>query len=93
MVPQGYCICCRSNNAFYRVDVEGKGVIFSYTIVHVAEERLQSEAPYTVAVIEFESGLRLLGRLTKEENDKVCNIGARVELVDWRENVPIFQIS
>jgi uncharacterized OB-fold protein len=89
MIPSGYCSCCRRKNSFDEIEVEGKGKIFSYTTVYVSEERLQSEVPYLLAIIECKGGLRLLGRLDQSNMDSI-QIGTDVELIGWRDEAPIF---
>ncbi|WP_027415900.1 Zn-ribbon domain-containing OB-fold protein [Aneurinibacillus terranovensis] len=89
LISPGYCPNCRSNNSYTSVDVEGKGKIFSYTTVHICEERLQSEVPYLLAVIESENGLRLIGRLSKPWRKPVI-IGNQVELIDVKDGTNIF---
>lgn len=90
IIPSGYCSCCRRKNSYYPIEVEGKGKIFSYTTVYVSEERLQSETPYLLAIIECKGGLRLLGRLDKSNKDSI-KIGTDVELIGWSDEAPIFK--
>lgn len=92
LIAQGYCFTCRSKDSFNQLKVEGKGTIFSFTRIYVAEERLQGVTPYVVAVIECEGGLRLMARIRREDSDQV-SIGSSVELVEWEEEVPIFKVS
>jgi len=92
LIAQGYCFTCRKKDSYRPVDVEGKGTIFSFTRIYVAEERLQEETPYVVAVIECEGGLRLMARIKHQDSDLV-SIGSTVDLVEWKENVPIFKLS
>jgi uncharacterized OB-fold protein len=88
IIAPAYCSLCRGKESYIPVEVLGKGRIISYTTVHICEERLQKEAPYRLAIIESEGGLRLMGRLEKSETD--VKIGSTVELIDWRDGAPIF---
>jgi uncharacterized protein len=90
MIPPGYCSCCRRKNSYDPIEVEGKGKIFSYTTVYVGEERLQSEIPYVLAIIECSGGLRILGRIDKSDMDAI-QIGTVVELIGWKDQAPIFR--
>ncbi|WP_240377135.1 Zn-ribbon domain-containing OB-fold protein [Bacillus piscicola] len=92
LIPQGYCTNCRARNSFHSLHVPGEGTVFSYTEIHVAEERLKEEVPYIVAVIECEGELRLMARIRREDSEQVA-IGATVELVEWKEDTPLFKVS
>jgi uncharacterized OB-fold protein len=52
--------------------------VFSYTAVHTPPPAFEPEAPYTIAVVEFASGGRLLGRVSADYEDLA--IGDPVEL-------------
>jgi hypothetical protein len=43
--------------------VSGKGKLVSFTVIHIAPEEFQEEAPYFVAIIELEEGTRITTRL------------------------------
>ena len=45
------------------------GHVFSYTAVHTPPPAFADEAPYTVAVVELDSGARLTGRLDADYED------------------------
>ncbi|MFB6468749.1 Zn-ribbon domain-containing OB-fold protein [Cytobacillus sp. Hz8] len=92
LIAYEYCANCREKESFQEVKFNGRGTIFSFTKIFVAEERFQSEIPYVVAVIHSDDGLRLLGRIEKEDMEKVT-IGAMVELKEWKEDVAIFKVS
>lgn len=91
-IHHGYCINCRDRDSFQTFKVNGKGSIFSYTRIFVAEERFQAETPYVIAVIESVEGLKLIARINREDSGKV-SIGALVELEGWSGEVPIFKLS
>lgn len=90
LLMQGFCSNCRSINSCQAIEVNGKGTVFSYTRIHVAEERFKGETPYLIAVIECDEGLRLLARI--KESEKIA-IGSRVVLDEWNEDIPIFRVS
>ena len=67
--PKPMCIKCLSTSLKW-IEMEGTGILLSYTIIHVAPEQFQSMTPYTVGIIEFRNGLRLPGMIcdvTSEE--------------------------
>jgi uncharacterized OB-fold protein len=92
LIAHGYCTICREKDSFQGIKISGKGTIFSFTRIFVAEERFQAEAPYIIAVIESEEGLRLIGRIKQEDSERL-SIGRMVELEGWKEEVPIFKVS
>ncbi|MDA2921611.1 OB-fold domain-containing protein, partial [Desulfobacterota bacterium AH_259_B03_O07] len=63
-----------------QTEVPGKGILYTYSTVHVPIAGLENEAPYTVAIVELNGGCRVTGRLVKGSSEKL-SIGAAVELV------------
>jgi hypothetical protein len=76
--PRPACYDCGSR-AVTAVEQPREGEVYSYTAVHRPVPELEPEAPFTVAVVELESGARLTGRLAVEHED--AEIGMPVELV------------
>lgn len=74
------CPSCPQIIPTVEVQVPGNGTIYSYTRVHVAPEQFKSIVPYYLAIIQLESGPRLMGRLRTVEGDHV-RVDAPVELV------------
>lgn len=75
--PRPICYGCGGRN----VDVEAQpktGEIYSYTAVHTPPSALEADAPYTIAVVELDSGGRLTGRVDADYD--AVGIGDRVEL-------------
>lgn len=75
--PRPACYACGSRS----VDVEPQprtGRIYTYTAVHTPPPALEDDAPYTIAVVELDSGGRLTGRV--EADYDAVDIGDRVEL-------------
>lgn len=90
MMAFEFCPQCRCHNSYRTKKVEGLGSVYSYTIVHVSDSRLQLKSPYLLAVIESVEGVRLLGRLDHPATEPV-KIGDRVEFVEWKDGAPLFQ--
>jgi hypothetical protein len=66
--PRPTCYECGSR----AVEVETQpttGHVHSYTEVHTAPPAFDGDAPYTVAVVELDSGGRLLGRVDADYED------------------------
>lgn len=75
--PRPTCYGCGGRNV--EVEVQPKtGTIFTYTAVLTPPPALKSAAPYTIAVVELDSGGRLTGRVAADYDD--IEIGDRVEL-------------
>lgn len=87
----GYCSRCRSKQSYALIGAEGRGTVLSYTTVYVCEQKWQAEAPYQLAVIECEGGLRVLGRIADSGANPV-KIGASVAVTEIRDGVPFFHI-
>lgn len=70
-------------------EIPGDGRIVAWTTIHISPTRYADEAPYTVAMVELEDGLRIMGRLIGGAGRE---LGAHVRLhhVD-PERGPIFE--
>ncbi|MFW9944144.1 MAG: Zn-ribbon domain-containing OB-fold protein [Candidatus Sifarchaeia archaeon] len=60
--PSGTCYSCGSNRMEW-ARVSGKGTLVSFTVIHIAPDEFQEEAPYFIAIVELEEGTRVTGRL------------------------------
>lgn len=60
--PSGSCYACGGNKMEWS-DVSGKGKLVSFTVIHIAPDEFQEEAPYFVAIVELEEGTRVTARL------------------------------
>jgi uncharacterized OB-fold protein len=62
-------------------------VVYTETIVHLAPPAFASEAPYQVAIVEFDDGQRLTARII---GDRV-SIGDKVIETNPLHDAPAFQ--
>ena len=60
--PMGTCYSCGGNKMEW-TKVSGKGTLVSFTVIHIAPEQFQEEAPYLIAIVELEEGTRVTTRL------------------------------
>ncbi|MGD9395914.1 MAG: Zn-ribbon domain-containing OB-fold protein [Candidatus Thorarchaeota archaeon] len=60
--PSGTCYECGSSNMKW-AEVSGKGILVSFTVIHIAPDEFAEEAPYYVAIVELEEGTRVSARL------------------------------
>lgn len=55
-----------------------KGTIYTETVVHIAPEAFQKDVPYQVAIVSFDDGTRVTGRIEGERvkiGDQVAEMG------------------
>lgn len=57
--PKPVCRSCWSKDIAWR-DLVPRGMLYSFTVNHVAPRAFRHEAPYTVALVDLEDGIRLM---------------------------------
>jgi hypothetical protein len=63
------------------VDAKGKGVVYTYTIVHRAPSRpFEPDVPYTVALVDLAEGCRMISNIVGASPEAV-RVGMPVEVV------------
>jgi len=60
--PSGSCYSC-GGNIMEWATVSGKGTLIAFTIINIAPEEFQKEAPYYIGIVELEEGTRVTARL------------------------------
>ena len=88
--PAYFCILCKSDELEW-IEIPGKGTLYTYSTVYVPLSRLEDEAPYTVAIVEFQQDLKLTGRLVNSISENL-EVGTQVEVVDVRDGIYYFDI-
>jgi uncharacterized OB-fold protein len=93
--PRPVSIYTGSRNLEWR-EVSGKGMIYACTVVRVPGPGLDGRLPLSVATVELDEGVRILGNVIGTDPDKVA-IGQRVE-VAWDHladdvNYPAFKLA
>lgn len=63
------------------------GVVYTETVVHAAPEQFVADAPYQLAIVEFEDGARSTVRIA---GDRVA-IGDRVEFAEEHNGLPFYR--
>lgn len=85
--PRFFCPHCWSKNVEWRA-LSGRGVLYSRTRIHAAASAFAHDAPYSLALVDLEEGLRLATGLIEEE---APTLDAPVELVVLSyEDGPLF---
>ncbi len=80
--PRPLCDNCYSQT-FTWTQMPNKGKLLTYTVIHVAPEQFQDDAPYAVGIIQLENGSKLPGRITDLPDDQL-KIGMNLT-VDFKE--------
>ncbi|TFG07764.1 hypothetical protein EU538_08285 [Candidatus Thorarchaeota archaeon] len=62
VAPPGACYSCGGTEMEW-AEVSGKGTLIAFTVIHVAADEFQPEAPYFVAIVELAEGTRVSARL------------------------------
>jgi uncharacterized OB-fold protein len=60
------------------IKLKGEGKVVTYTIIHVAPEGFEGQAPYVMAIIELDEGPRITAQIVDCDVDKV-EIGMKVK--------------
>jgi uncharacterized protein len=63
----------------------GEGRVYTETIVHSAPEQFVSDAPYQIAIVDLNDGVRLTVRVLGKEPDDRVRIGDCVLFVEERQ--------
>ena len=88
--PRSLCPHCGGADLEW-VTVSGRGTVYSYTVVHRAPAEFEAEAPYVVALVELEEGVRMLTRLIDVEPAAV-GVGMPVEVaLSGEPRLPYFR--
>lgn len=87
--PSFSCPNC-GGSSLEEFSFSGKGKIYTFTVVMVGFGHLASRAPYVLAIVELEEGLKILTIVEDVEKEKVM-IGDFVEFKRKEEGTgPIF---
>lgn len=75
--PRLYCMQCSAKTVQWR-DVSGRGVVYSYTIIHLNKApAFVNDTPYTVVIVQLEEGPRILSNIVD------------IALTDVRVDLPV----
>ncbi|AYV55472.1 Zn-ribbon domain-containing OB-fold protein [Leptospira kmetyi] len=77
--PSFACAQCGSSK-ISEVRFSGKGKIYTYTVVHVGFGHLAKRAPYVLAVIELEEGIKTMGILEGEVSGVSVTESVKIDL-------------
>lgn len=65
------CPSCRRGGKMEEVKFNGKGKIFSYTVIRVPPTGFKMYAPYVIAIVELDEGCKLVSQVVDVELEQV----------------------
>ena len=86
--PRELCPAC-AGSRLVRHEVEGRGRLVSWTVIRRPPTKFRAEAPYAIAVVDLDAGVRITGRLAAVPDD--LEPGAPVVLDVTRDGVHVFR--
>jgi uncharacterized OB-fold protein len=78
--PRLDCPHCFSSDVEW-VEVNEKGKLLTYSVINYGPLGFEEEAPYTLGIVEFKDGLRVLSRISKKISPDTINIGMELQVV------------
>ena len=76
--PKADCPRCLSSDVEW-FEVKGKGKLNSYTVVNYGPTGFEADAPYILALGEFD-GIQIFGRLSRDIEEKDIKVGMSLTL-------------
>jgi uncharacterized OB-fold protein len=73
------------------VEVPGEGTLVSWTTIRRAPTRFRDDAPYKVAVVDLDAGMRVVGRLAGDSAEP--SYGGKVTAVSEEGSSIVFSVS
>jgi uncharacterized OB-fold protein len=64
--PRIVCPDCYSSS-FRWTELSGRGKLQTYSVVHIAPKKFNSQAPYTIGIVRLEEGVSLPGRISLDK--------------------------
>ncbi len=83
--PRSICPKCFAD-AFDWVQLQGRGKLLTYTIIHFPPSQFQALAPYAVGIVKFEEGPQLSGMIKNVKLEDL-RIGLEVQ-IDFETALP-----
>jgi uncharacterized OB-fold protein len=77
--PKMDCPSCLDSDVEW-FEIADKGKLVTYTIVHYGPSGFEDEAPYTLAIADFD-GVRVFGRMSKDIDENAIVPGMDVSVV------------
>jgi uncharacterized OB-fold protein len=76
--PRPLCDNCFGQE-FTWIEIQGKGKLLTYSVIHIAPAQFQQLAPYAVGIVQLENGLKLPGMISGV-TQKQLHIGMSLQI-------------
>lgn len=83
--PQLDCPNCISSEVEW-FEISSLGTLLTFTMVNYGPSGFENDAPYTLGIAEFEEGVKVLGRISKDVATEDIRIGMKVKLSPTKIN-------
>lgn len=83
--PKNVCPKCFSTDLEW-TELEKKGKLLTYTVIHVSPRQFQSMVPYAIGIIKLEDGPHLLGMIRQVKPEEI-KVGMNLT-VDFDTDMP-----
>jgi uncharacterized OB-fold protein len=89
--PRAVCPACLSDQLEW-VEARGTGTVHTFTVQYRDPPGFEGQAPFVVAIIELDEGVRLMSRVMAEPDDVSVGMAVRVGFASIAESfqVPVF---
>lgn len=77
--PKADCPRCVSSNVEW-LEISSIGTLLTFTVVNYGPSGFENDTPYTLGIAEFEEGVKVLGRVSREISPEEIKVGMRVKL-------------
>lgn len=78
--PRMDCSQCLTSDVDW-FEIKGKGTLLAYTTANYGPTGFEEDVPYTLAVAQFDLGVKVFGRLSKEVKESEIKIGMELKPV------------
>ncbi|ADG05988.1 Zn-ribbon domain-containing OB-fold protein [Kyrpidia tusciae] len=95
--PRVVCPQCMSDDLVWE-ESSGFGNVYSYTVVYrPVDPRFKPDAPYVVALIDLDEGIRVMGNVVGLDDPENLRMGQRVQVeyhhVTDEVTLPMFRVA
>lgn len=89
--PRSACPSCMGFDLEW-VQARGTGTVFSFTVQHREAPGFEGQAPYVLAIIELDEGVRMMSRVVADPDAVRVGMPVRVQFAAIAEDfrVPVF---
>ncbi len=78
--PRTDCVSCGSSEVEW-VEIKENGKLVTFTVVSYGPAGFESEVPYTLGVVQFPQGLKMLGQIDKKIPIGEIKVGMQIKAV------------